>query len=156
MFGKLGQLGQIASLLGNPEKLKKDMEAMNQRLAAARFVGEAGGGGYEFVPDPAVCARAFARALGAQGDVVAAGVEVVIELAEGVELVRFVGREETLFSRDGLLVSLADMIHGARRLVVAELGRGKHAARPAQVDGQPRVGLDRLGDDDLCAAGRAL
>ena len=44
MFGKLGQLGQIASLLGNPEKLKKDMEAMNQRLAAARFVGEAGGG----------------------------------------------------------------------------------------------------------------
>jgi Ca-activated chloride channel family protein len=84
-------------------------------------IGEAGGGGYEFIPDPASCARSFARALGAQGDAVASGVELTLGLAEGVELVRFVVREETRFSRDGITVSLPDMVGGARRLVVAEL-----------------------------------
>lgn len=40
----LGNLGQIASLLKNSGKIKENMEAMNERLAAARFIGEAGGG----------------------------------------------------------------------------------------------------------------
>jgi len=84
-------------------------------------IGEAGGGGYEYVPDPAACARSFARALGTQGDVVASGIEIVISPAAGVEIVRFVGREETRFSREGVVVSLPDMVNGARRLVVAEL-----------------------------------
>lgn len=39
-----GQLGQLMQLLSNPEKLKADMQAMQDRLAAARYVGEAGGG----------------------------------------------------------------------------------------------------------------
>ncbi|MBX3219421.1 MAG: FHA domain-containing protein [Labilithrix sp.] len=84
-------------------------------------IGDAGGGGYELVQDPAACARSFARALGAQGDVVAAGIELVVTPANGVELVRFVGREETRFSREGVVVSLPDMVNGARRLVVADL-----------------------------------
>ena len=84
-------------------------------------IGEAGGGGYEFIADPASCARAFARALGAQGDVVASGIEVVLALPEGVELVRLVGRESMRFSRDGVVVALPDMVDGARRVVVAEL-----------------------------------
>jgi Ca-activated chloride channel homolog len=84
-------------------------------------IGDAGGGGYEFIQDPAVCARSFARAIGAQGDVVASGIELSIMLGEGVELVRFVGREETRVGRTGVTVSLADMVNGARRLVVAEL-----------------------------------
>ena len=84
-------------------------------------IGEAGGGGYEYVPDPAACVRSFARALGTQGDVVASEVELVVSPAEGVEIVRFVGREESRFSREGVVVSLPDMVNGARRLVVAEL-----------------------------------
>jgi hypothetical protein len=84
-------------------------------------IGEAGGGGYEFVADPAACARSFARALGAQGDVVASGVELVIALEDGVELVRLVGKEEIRFSREGAIVSLPDIGNGGRRLGVAEL-----------------------------------
>lgn len=84
-------------------------------------IGDAGGGGYEYVQDPATCARAFARALGAQGDVVAAEIELVVAPADGVDLLRFVGHEQTRFSREGVVVTMPDMINGARRLVVAEL-----------------------------------
>jgi Ca-activated chloride channel family protein len=84
-------------------------------------VGDAGGGGYELVQDPASCMRSFARALGAQSDVVASAIELVVSPADGVELVRFVGHEQTRFSREGVVLSLADMVNGARRLVVAEL-----------------------------------
>jgi len=84
-------------------------------------VGEAGGGGYEYVPDPTSCSRSFARALGAQGDVVASGIELLVALAEGVELVRFVGREDTRVTRDGIRVTLPDMIAGARRIVTMEV-----------------------------------
>jgi len=84
-------------------------------------VGDAGGGGYEFVADPSTCIRAFARALGAQADVVASRVELVIAPADGVEVVRFVGKEEMRFSKEGVVVALPDMVLGARSVVVAEL-----------------------------------
>ncbi|HVH47038.1 MAG TPA: FHA domain-containing protein, partial [Labilithrix sp.] len=84
-------------------------------------IGEAGGGGYEFVQDPAACTRSFARALGAQGDVVATGIELVVSPAAGVELARFVGREDVRYSRDGVVLALSDMVHGGRRLVAFEL-----------------------------------
>lgn len=84
-------------------------------------IGDSGGGGYEYVQDPASCMRSFARALGAQGDVVASGVELVLSLGDGVELVRFVGQEQVRFSREGILIALPDMVNGARRFIVAEL-----------------------------------
>jgi len=84
-------------------------------------IGDAGGGGYEFVPDPATCARAFARALGAQADVVADGIELAIAPGAGVEVVRMLGGEAMRFGRDGLTLALPDMVPGTRRLVVAEL-----------------------------------
>lgn len=108
-------------------------------------VGEAGGGGYEYVPDPATCSRAFARALGAQADVVATGIELVIGLAAGVELARFVGREETRFGKDGVIVTVPDMVAGARRVLVAELdiaapGAERFLARVADVTVRTRSG----------------
>ena len=101
-------------------------------------VGDAGGGGYEYVPDPATCSRAFARALGAQADVVANGIEVVIGLEDDVELVRFVGSEEMRVGKGGVIVTLPDMVAGARRVLVAELmvgapGAEKFLARIADV-----------------------
>ncbi len=84
-------------------------------------IGDAGGGGYELVADPATCARAFARALGAQADVVADGIELAIAPGAGVEVVRMLGGEPTRFGRAGLTLSLPDMVPGTRRVVVAEL-----------------------------------
>jgi DNA-binding YbaB/EbfC family protein len=40
----LGNLGQLASLLKNAGQIKQNMQGMQERLAAARYVGEAGGG----------------------------------------------------------------------------------------------------------------
>ena len=40
----LGNLGQLASLLKNAGQIKENMRAMQERLQAARYVGEAGGG----------------------------------------------------------------------------------------------------------------
>ena len=79
------------------------------------------GDGWEFVPDPATCARAFARALGSQADIVATDVELMLALAPGVELLRLSGRDKTKITRDGLVVSVPDMVSGAKHLVVAEL-----------------------------------
>src|ERR1044072_7044038 len=39
-----GNITQIASLLKNAGQIKENMKAANERLTAARFVGEAGGG----------------------------------------------------------------------------------------------------------------
>jgi nucleoid-associated protein EbfC len=41
MFGNLGQLMNVMKNLG---QIKQNMQAANQRLQAARFVGESGGG----------------------------------------------------------------------------------------------------------------
>lgn len=84
-------------------------------------IGDAGGGGYEFVPDPATCARAFARALGAQADVVADGIELALAPGVGIEVMRMLGGEATRFGRDGLTLALPDMVPGTRRLVIAEI-----------------------------------
>ena len=40
----LGNLGQLASLLRNAGQIKENMQGMQERLKAARYVGEAGGG----------------------------------------------------------------------------------------------------------------
>ncbi len=47
----LGNLGQLAGLLKNAGQIKQNMEAMQERLAAARFTGEAGGGQVKAIVD---------------------------------------------------------------------------------------------------------
>jgi nucleoid-associated protein EbfC len=44
MFGNMGQLGQIMQLLKDPEGLKQRFRDAQQRLEAARYHGESGGG----------------------------------------------------------------------------------------------------------------
>lgn len=92
-------------------------------------IGDAGGAGYELVVDPRTCARAFARALGAQADVAASGIELVVSPADGASVSGFLGREEMRFSREGVVVALPDMVAGARRVVVAEIAIGAPGAQ---------------------------
>lgn len=40
----LGNIGQLAGLLKNAGQIKENMRTMQERMAAARFVGESGGG----------------------------------------------------------------------------------------------------------------
>jgi nucleoid-associated protein EbfC len=44
MFGNLGNLGQLMNIMKNAGQIKQNMQQMNERLQAARFQGEAGGG----------------------------------------------------------------------------------------------------------------
>jgi hypothetical protein len=79
------------------------------------------GDGWEFVPDPATCARAFARAVGSQADIVASDIELCLAPAPGVEILRISGREKMRITKEGLVVSLPDMVNGAKFIVAAEL-----------------------------------
>ncbi|MEL6182226.1 MAG: FHA domain-containing protein, partial [Myxococcota bacterium] len=84
-------------------------------------MAQAGGGQYHFIPEPAVCSLEFARALGAQGDVLLDGVEVVLSPEPGVEVSRVLGGATTRVSSRGLVVQLPDLANGAQQLLVAEL-----------------------------------
>lgn len=91
----------------------------NEDVLAA--VADAGGGRYQFIQDPALARHELALALGAQADVVASGVELGVQPARGVELVRVVGFAQPRFREGGAVVGLPDLEANARRLVVVEL-----------------------------------
>jgi DNA-binding YbaB/EbfC family protein len=44
MFGSLKGLGQLASLLGNPQKIREEMEKFQQRMSHVVAEGDAGAG----------------------------------------------------------------------------------------------------------------
>jgi hypothetical protein len=84
-------------------------------------IGDAGGGRYAFVDDPKLASSSFARALGAQRDVVAEDIELQLSPAPGVEIARVLGDPPTRFGAGGLKVSLADAIAGDELNIVVEL-----------------------------------
>ncbi len=92
-------------------------------------VGEEGGGGYELVADPSTCVRSFARVIGAQADVVAAGIELVVAPAPGVTVERLVSGAALRFSREGVVVAVPDLVAGARAVIVLEVS----IAQPGEV-----------------------
>jgi hypothetical protein len=83
-------------------------------------VARGGGGQYWFIPDPSEARVEFARAVGAQGDVVAEAVELVFCPGDGVELVEVIGARPRL-SKEGLVVPLPDLRAGAERVAVARV-----------------------------------
>lgn len=83
-------------------------------------IASAGGGQYWFIPNPGEASLEFARALGAQGDVVADGLELVLSPADGCELIDVVG-QKVRFAKAGPLLSLPDLRERQTRLVVARL-----------------------------------
>ncbi len=106
-------------------------------------ISDAGAGRYHFISDPVVCDFELAQAIGAQGDVVAEAISLSLVPAEGVEIVRLLGKHETRVGGGGLRVSIPDQLEGARYLVVAEVtlapGReaGPMAVAKAVLDYRP-------------------
>ena len=85
-------------------------------------IAKSGGGQYFFVADPKEAGGEFGRALGAQGDVVVDGVEIVVAPADGVELgaPRGAAGAPRVTAR-GLSIPLPDLRDGARHVVVVPM-----------------------------------
>ncbi len=83
-------------------------------------VAHAGGGQYWFVPDPQEASLEFARALGAQGDIVADNIELVLSPADACEVKELLG-QRVRFGKSGPVTALPDLRDGQKRLVVAAL-----------------------------------
>lgn len=84
-------------------------------------IAEAGSGEYFYVADPLEADDAFARAVGAQGDVVADAVEIAFRPAAGVEIVGFSTPARPRFGPRGLIIHHPDLLAGRARYIVAEL-----------------------------------
>jgi Ca-activated chloride channel family protein len=119
-------------------------------LAMAR----AGGGDYFYVADPLEADEAFAQAVGAQGDVVADQVQLVLksmphspggkDLELNVEIDHFLGHQNHRFTRDGICIPLPDLFAGRKEFVVASLNLkapregGVHGLIDAELSFRPR------------------
>jgi Ca-activated chloride channel family protein len=84
-------------------------------------IAEGGGGRYTFVIDPKLAEASFIRALGAQLDVVAEKVELLLAPGPDVEIVRVLEDPPTAVGAGGLRVTLPDLIVGDELNVVVEL-----------------------------------
>jgi len=91
----------------------------NDEILAA--IAEGGGGRYTFVIDPKLAEPSFIRALGAQLDVVAERVELLLTPGEDVEIVRVIESPPTSVAAGGLRVALSDLVVGDELHVVVEL-----------------------------------
>ncbi len=72
-------------------------------------VARLGGGQYWYIPDPDEAQTEFARALGAQGDIVVDAVELLLQPGEGVEIIEVVGVAKTRFTSEGAIVGRPDL-----------------------------------------------
>lgn len=84
-------------------------------------IAEGGAGRYAFVVDPRVSDAGFVRALGAQLDIVAEDVELLLSPGEGTEIVRVLESPKSTFGAGGLKVPLADLAAGDELSIVVEL-----------------------------------
>lgn len=84
-------------------------------------IAESGGGRYTFVIDPKLAEASFIRALGAQLDVVAENVELLLAPGPDVEIVRVLEDPPTAFGAGGLRVTLPDLVIGDELNIVVEL-----------------------------------
>lgn len=85
---------------------------------------DVGGGRYQFIPQPEMCEFIFAKALGAQGDVVGDAVELRLVPQEGVEIKRVLGKYEQRYGSGGLVLRLPDVFVQSRRRIAFELAVG--------------------------------
>src|SRR6185369_5251209 len=84
-------------------------------------IAEGAGGRYTFVIDPKLAESSFIRALGAQLDVVAERVEIVLSPGDGVAILRVLEDPPSAFGAGGLRVTLSDLMAGDELNLVVEL-----------------------------------
>ncbi len=84
-------------------------------------IADGGGGRYTFVIDPKLAEASFIRALGAQLDVVAERVELLLSPGPDVEIVRVLEDPPTAVGAGGLRVTLNDLVVGDELNIVVEL-----------------------------------
>lgn len=84
-------------------------------------IAQGGGGQYWYVPDPSSADMEFARALGAQGDIVVDGVELVLTPAENVEIVEVLDGTKPRFSSQGLVLPRPDLRADQRHCTVVRM-----------------------------------
>jgi Ca-activated chloride channel family protein len=84
-------------------------------------ISSAGSGDYYFISDPRQADHEFACAVGAQGDVVADGVELVISPNDQVEVGEVLSHHRVRFGPKGLVIPLPDLLENRPLFVVAQL-----------------------------------
>jgi len=84
-------------------------------------IADGGGGRYTFVIDPKLAETSFIRALGAQLDVVAEHVELLLSPGDNVEIIRVLEDPPTAVGASGLRVTLSDLVVGDELNIVVEL-----------------------------------
>jgi Ca-activated chloride channel homolog len=84
-------------------------------------LSDAGGGRYQFIPDPQVCEYMFAKAVGVQGAIVAEAVEIHVAPAQGAKVIRFLGKHDVRGTESGFVLLLPDFVADMKRLIVAEI-----------------------------------
>lgn len=94
-------------------------------------IARGGGGNYHFIRQPRLSLHEFARALGAQADVVADGLELELQPTPGAEVLRFSPECATRFGAYGPVLSLPDLReNGVLRLVLRlRLSPGREGRR---------------------------
>jgi Ca-activated chloride channel family protein len=152
--GVIRQRGVAVSTLGYGSSHNEDL------LVA---IANAGGGRYSFVSDPLLARSSFVRALGAQLDVVAEEVKLLVQPEGGVEVVRVLGGPPVSFGAQGLTIKLQDAIAGEKASVVLELRveapahHGLHHLAELTLSGRATGGdpfaLGALATVELAAAG---
>lgn len=94
-------------------------------------IAQAGGGDYATIEDPQESDMEFARTLGAQGDVIADGLNLTVSPQEGVELEQVLSNQRQRIGAGGLTLTLPDLIEGLPQTVVARLSlRAPRASGP--------------------------
>lgn len=84
-------------------------------------IAHGGGGEYVFIHDPQECESELARAVGAQGEVVAEAIELRLRLDERVELAKTYAPSPPRLAGSALKLALPDLFEGQERVVVLEL-----------------------------------
>lgn len=102
-------LGAIAASLRPDISTTTLGYGVNHQADLLLAVAAAGGGQYWYIPDPDEAELEFARALGAQGDIVVDGIELVLQPEEGVEIVEVVDAPRTRVTAAGLVVPRPDL-----------------------------------------------
>lgn len=99
-------------------------------------IASGGGGAYRYVADPALAQLEIAQAVGAQADVVAERVALVVTPEVGVRIEGFVGEAHPRYEPDGLVLPLRDMnAHGVQvavmrvRVTITDPSRGGRLVR---------------------------